>query len=457
MVGVTRYRRDPSWRAPQGVDGHGAVVIAGSPLRLFRVSKGGAQVLALAETGEQPPTDTVARMLDRFVDAGALHPVHEAGPYSPSDVTVVVPAFGELPSLHAGVRTIVVDDGSSPPLRLPPDAPPSATLTRVPQNAGPATARNVGLDQVTTPLVAFLDTDVDVHDGWLDSLLPHFADPRVVLVAPRVCSATGASGVAGYEATHSPLDLGEHPARIAAGTRVSYVPAAALVCRTDVLREAGGFDSAMRVGEDVDLVWRLTELGHRCRYEPASTVRHRPRSTWRALLRQRMGYGRSAAPLAQRHPGALAPVRMSGWSAGVWALVAARRPVWALALAAGTTAALVRKLRHVPPTESVRLATLGHLAAGRQLAQAVTRVWWPVALVIAVFVPKSRAILAAALAAPPLVDAVRTRSAAPLRDAPIRWADDMAYAVGVWQGVLSEREPGPLTPGFTTWPRRGDG
>ncbi|MBI4933360.1 MAG: mycofactocin biosynthesis glycosyltransferase MftF [Actinobacteria bacterium] len=454
---MTRYRRDPSWRAPERADGRGAVVIAGSPLRLFRVSTGGAQVLALAETGEQPPTDTVTRMLDRFVEAGALHPVHEAGPYSPADVTVVVPAFGEIPPLHAGVRIIVVDDGSAPPLQLPPDSPPSVTLTRVEANAGPAAARNAGLDQVTTPLVAFLDTDVQVQDGWLDALLPHFADPRVVLVAPRVCSATGASGLSRYEATHSPLDLGAHPARVAAGTRVSYVPAAALVCRTDVLRAAGGFDADMRVGEDVDLVWRLTELGHRCRYEPESTVHHRPRPTWPALFRQRMGYGRSAAPLAQRHPGALAPVRMSGWSAGVWALVAARRPMWALALAAGTTAALVRKLRHVPPTESVRLATLGHLAAGRQLANAVTRVWWPLALVVAVFVPKSRALLIAAVAAPPGADALRSRSVAPLRDAPLRWADDMAYATGVWQGVLREREPGPLTPGFTTWPRRGDG
>jgi mycofactocin system glycosyltransferase len=453
---MTRYRRDPSWRAPEGTKGR-RMVIAGSPLRLFRVSTGGAQVLALSETGEQPPTETVQRMLDRFVDAGALHPVHESGPYSPSDVTIVVPALGDLPTLHPGVRTIVVDDGSTPALELPGDTPVSVTLTRIAQNAGPATARNVGLESVTTPLVAFVDADVVVSDGWLDALLPHFADPRVALVAPRVRGEAGATTIARYEQQHSPLDLGDHPARIAAGTRVSYVPAAALLCRTDVMRSVGGFDTAMRVGEDVDLVWRLTELGHRCRYEPSSVVEHRPRSSWSALLEQRMGYGRSAAPLARRHPGALSPVRMSGWSAGVWALVALRRPTLGVALAAGTTAALVRKLRDVPPQEAVRLATLGHLAAGRQLAQAITRAWWPLALLTAVFVPKSRAVLAAALAAPPIVDAVRVRSVAPLRDAPIRWVDEVAYATGLWQGVLSEREVGPLVPGFTTWPRRGDG
>ena len=46
---------------------------------------------------------------------------------------------------------------------------------------------------------------------------------------------------------HSPLDLGTEPARVASGTRVSYVPSAALVARTDALRSNGGFDDALRV------------------------------------------------------------------------------------------------------------------------------------------------------------------------------------------------------------------
>ena len=69
------------------------------------------------------------------------------------------------------------------------------------------------------------------------------------------------------------------PARVAAGTRVSYVPAAALVVRTEALRAIGGFDETLRVGEDVDAVWRLIDAGYRCRYEPSVVVHHRPRST----------------------------------------------------------------------------------------------------------------------------------------------------------------------------------
>jgi hypothetical protein len=141
----------------------------------------------------------------------------------------------------------------------------------------------------------------------------------------------------------------------------------------------------------------------------------------------------------------------------VWVLVALRRPWLALAVAGGTAAALQRKLRDVPAQESARLVALGHLAAGRQLAKAVTRVWWPVAVVAAALVPKARPVVVAAFVGPSLVDAARARTMASVRDAPIVIAEEMAYGAGVWQGVLEEREWGPLRPAFTTWPRRGDG
>ncbi len=445
---MTRYRRDPSWRQP----GDGKVVIAGSPLRLFRLSTGGAQVLDMATTGEQPAAAAVDRLLDRFVEAGALHPLHDAGPFTASDVTVVIPVKGRVPSLSPWPATIVVDDGNEPAL----DVPDGVTTVRLAANLGPAAARNAGLEHVATPLVAFVDADVELGREWLEPLLRHFADPLVALVAPRVAGADVPGPVAAFERRHSPLDLGPDPARIAAGTRVAYVPAAALVCRTDVVRSLGGFDTALRVGEDVDLVWRLNEHGHRCRYEPSSVVHHRPRDTWVAMLRQRAGYGRSAAPLSRRHPGALAPARMSGWSAAVWALLAIRRPALALAVGGGTVIALGRKLRDLPAQESARLVVLGHLAAGRQLAKGLTRVWWPIAGVAAIAVPRARLPIAAAVIGPAVADAVCRRSTTPLRDAPALLADELAYGAGVWRGVFEERTLAPLAPSFTRRPTRGD-
>lgn len=433
---------------------HDRVVIGGSPLRLFRLSAGGRRVVEAIEQRRPAPAGHT-KLTNRLVDAGAIHPTPTDSPFTTADVTVVVPAYDAWPraSHHGGV-TIVVDDGSEPPLASMPD---QLTL-RMPSNRGPAAARNAGLAEVTTPLVAFVDTDVELDDHWLDALLPHFSDPRVALVAPRVRSAKGPTLIARYESTRSPLDLGSEPAGVAAGSRVSYVPAAAVIARTDVLRRMGGFDEAMRSGEDVDLVWRLLEAGHRCRYEPASTVHHRPRPTFVAWVRQRMSYGRSAAMLDRKHPGAVAPLRMSGWSAAVWAMVLARRPVSAAALAAGTTIALRRKLHDLPAQETLRLAGLGHLFAGRQVAATITRAWWPVALVLAVVLRRTRSIVLAAATVPPLLDwAAGRTSLGPVRYVALRVADDVAYGAGLWAGVIEHRRIGALTPKFTNWPGRGVG
>ena len=453
-----RVRTDPSWRRPLQPPADGKVVIAGSPLRLFRLSTGGAHVIALAEAGEVPDTPSIRQLVDRFIDAGALHPLPDAGPFTAADVTVVLPAHRALPDALgtpalAGVHAIVVDDAS--PVAL--TAPAGVVVLRRHTNGGPAAARNDGLAEVATAVVAFVDSDVTLPEGWLEPLLAHFADERVALVAPRVASAPGAGALAAYEKRHSPLDLGLDPARIAAGTRVSYVPAAVLVCRTSALRALGGFDTEMRLGEDVDLVWRLADAGHRCRYEPAVVVHHAPRHAVGGLLRQRFGYGRSAATLAARHPGALAPARMSGWSALAWGLLLARRPFLAFGAAAGTTAALVRRMRDMPPAEAVRLAGLGHLAAGRQLARATTRVWWPFALAAALISRRARGPVLAAFTAEAIVRSIEQRSARPLLDAPLALADDAAYGAGVWAGVLAEREPGPLVPEFRNWPTRSPG
>jgi mycofactocin system glycosyltransferase len=418
-----RYRLDRS------VERHGKVVIGGSPLKLFRLTSGGVAVIDRIEQGDAVEPSV---LVERLLDAGAIHPVRDAGGahrFAVADVTVVVPVHGELRHIPAGA--IVVDDASPSPVA-------GATI-RLDTNVGAGGARMAGLEHVTTPVVAFVDSGVTLPDDWLDGLLPHFDDARVGLVAPRIRSEPGATALERYEALCSPLDLGPEPGRIRAGTRVSYVPAAAIVVRADAIRQVGGFDLDIRFGEDVDLLWRLDEAGWSCRYEPAVVAFHRPRPTWRAWARQRIDYGSSAAPLAIRHPGRLAPVRMSGWSAGSWALAAAGHPLVGVAVGAVSAAALVPKLGDVPARVSLRIAGLGNLNAGRLLADAVRRVWWPIVLVAAIRSRRARLVALASLL--------------PLRH-PVHLADDMAYGVGVWKGVWRERTLDPLIPRFSSWPGR---
>lgn len=443
MARVTTYQLDPSYRR------HGRVVIAGSPLKLFRLSASGVKVATAIEHRRPLPAGHAA-LTDRLVDAGAIHPEPDESPFTAADVTVVVPAFNATaPRVPDVSEVVVVDDGSDPAL-------PGAV--RLDVNRGPAAARNVGLGQVRTPLVAFVDTDVELADGWLDPLLRHFADPRVALVAPRVASAADPTTVGRYETSRSPLDLGATPGRVSPGTRISYVPATVILVRTDAIRSIGGFDETMRWGEDVDLVWRLVESGQRCRYEPAVTVWHRPRPSLAGWARQRMAYGRSASTLDRKHPGAVAPLRMSGWSALVWGLVLVRRPIIGAAVAVGTIAALRRKLADVPAEETIRLAGLGHLHAGRQVAGAITRAWWPAAFVVALLSPRTRPMILAGAVVPALLEwRTRRGSIDAARYVALRVADDLAYGAGLWRGAVEQRNIGALRPTFTNWPGRTTG
>ena len=405
-----RLRIDGSWQR------YGAVVLAGSPLRLFRLTPGGVGVAEEIEAGHAVRRSTLT---DRLTDAGAAHPVRSddaVSRFDTTDVTVVTPQLGGV--AHDDGR-ITVDDGSVPPIA-------EASL-RLETNRGPAAARNAARPLVSTPLVAFLDADVTTADrSWFQALLWHFDDPRVAMVAPRVCGEQ-----------RSPLDLGDEPGRIRAGTRVSYVPGAALVLRVEALDAIGGFDEALRFGEDVDLVWRLDEAGWHCRYDPEVTVWHEPRRTWRARLRQHAGYGTSAAPLALRHPRSLSPLQVNGWTAATWSLALLGSFSGAAVLGVTTSAALVRTLPDVPPRASFMLAARGNLLAARQIAEAARRVWWPI-LAIAALVSR-RARWWAGLA---LLSDVR------------RAPTDLAYGWGVWIGMRRVRTSAPIVPRVSAWPGR---
>ncbi|MET9491228.1 mycofactocin biosynthesis glycosyltransferase MftF [Nocardia sp. NPDC006630] len=446
--------------------GDGRVLLGGAPVRLLRLGVTGARLLDDWIAGTPVADETAPRSFARrLLDAGIVHPAAEPGAATNSLVTLIVPVrdnqegLARLLASTIGIEhRIVVDDGSGAPL-------PNATVRhRCPR--GPAAARNSGRKCATTPLLAFLDSDVLPDPGWLDHLLPLFDDPAVAAVAPRVRSlATGPVGP--YEMLRSALDMGAEPASVRPDGRVRYVPGAALIVRADALEVVGGFDETLRYGEDVDLVWRLVTAGYSVRYQPLSTVRHEPRDSFRAFLRQRFGYGTSAAALARRHPNLLHATRLPAPSAGnfVLALLAALPAVvtldrarlgpgtlarytigvagFAVAVALPATSPSLRTVRslrdrNVPLHDAVVVAATGRLALVRQLADTVRRVWWPFALCSR----RGRALLGLAWAAAAIECMSENSSVA------VRFADEVAYGLGVWTGCLGHRCLTPLLPRF---------
>jgi mycofactocin system glycosyltransferase len=469
-----RLRPDQSLRSLDG----GQVLLGGSPYRLLRLGPAGARLVAGWWRGEPVPGSPSSRALARrLLEAGLAHPdlAGDAGPdgAGTADVTVVIPVRDRPAELArclagcAGLKVIVVDDGSADPAEVPAVAASAgARCLRLPVSAGPGGARNAGLAEASTPLVAFVDSDCVPRPGWLTPLLRHFADPAVAAAGPRIVAASQAgpasasdSGgwLATYEGARSALDLGPAPSIVRPGARVPYLPAAALVVRRECA--GAGFAQDMPVGEDVDFVWRLAEHGWQVRYEPAAEVAHAHRVRPGAWFRRRVDYGTSAAPLELRHPGRVPAVSMSGWSALAWLAALTGHPGYAASVLGGTTALLAKRLSPVTQDAwpvALRLSGGGTVMAGCLLGRAVSRTWWPVAIPAAVAMPRLRRPLAALVLAAPLLDWREQRPPLdPARYTAARLLDDLAYSLGVWQGCLQHRTVRPLLPRL--WWRSGRG
>ena len=443
--------------------GGGRVVTGGSPWGVARIKDAALpQLAALRRAGRHglTPDTAVGRALARqLLDRGLAHPVPPARG-GPHPVTVVVPAYGRTAELARcldalrGLEVIVVDDCSPDPaaVRAISEAH-GARLVRHAVNRGPAAARTTGAALATTPLVAFVDSDCRPEEGWLDLLVPAFDDPQVAAVAPRILPDVPYPPMgllARYEAARSALDLGREQAVVRPGARVGFVPTATLVVRTDVLSKVT-FDEELRLGEDVDFVWRLHDHGLHVRYQPRARVLHTPRLAWREALKRRHEYGTSAAALAERHPGRVAPARPSAWNLLTLGLLTHGRP-GAAALSTLTSAALLR--RHLSDTPaaaelSASVVAQGLVADSMALGLALRREWWPLGLLCLGAAPGSRTARAAtaAMLAPVLAEWVARRPPLdPVRWTALRCLDDLAYGTGVTASAWRHRALAPLLP-----------
>ncbi|HEX3975424.1 MAG TPA: mycofactocin biosynthesis glycosyltransferase MftF [Solirubrobacteraceae bacterium] len=447
----------------------GRLLAGGSPRRLISLTPSGARVVARwrgrgapAPVGGRSGERRLAR---RLLDAGILTP-HPAPVPSTAELIVIVPVRDRAAQLDRcldavargcpGSPIAVVDDGSRDPAPLQAIcAARGAQLIRHERSQGPGAARNAALAVCTTPFVAFVDSDVVLPGDAAHRLLGHLGDPSVGAVAPRVRGLPPVRGLIGaYEGRHSALDMGPDGGLVGPGRPVSYVPSAVLFARRGALGD--GFDAALRVGEDVDLVWRLCRAGWRVRYAPEVDIWHDHRLRLRDFTADRRRYARSLGPLSRRHPGAAPAMRISPGLALPWALALAGRPRGAAAAVAWAILRYRARLSQgagglvgVGGAASLAGAGVarGLAATGQGLGYAVRRAWAPALLAVAWRRPRARAILAAAYAAPVIEDALATRDLRALpADAGLRLLGELVALAGTWEGCVRSRTLGPLLP-----------
>ena len=312
-----------SYRLRQGVRlecrGEGVYLLSAFPLVAVRVNQVFYEILSemkrsdsLSCLGERDRE--LVRLLDRLVSKGMLEKDETADLFDYPVVSVIVPVknrardiedcLRSLSSLdYPGDRTeiIVVDDGSE-------DATSQVVqrfgirAIRLDRSIGASGCRNLAVREARGEMVGFTDSDCVVHPRWLKDLVPFFEETDVGIVGGYVSNFSRVSRLDRYEDVKSSLNMGQRPFESNRGKLSrSYVPSCNLIVRKRAFLQAGGFQENLKVGEDVDLCWRIQELGYRLRYLPRGEVKHKHRNRLYPMLARRFDYGTSEAILSLRH------------------------------------------------------------------------------------------------------------------------------------------------------------
>ena len=195
---------------------------------------------------------------------------------SARDVSVVIPLHNRAsligytlaslePEYHPGVRlrVIVVDDGSTDAsAEVVRRVCPSAHVERRPRQ-GAGAARNAGLQRVDTDTVLFLDSDDLVEPGFFLPRLEALASHPDAAGAYGSYDFFGGDGVfeeAQVRPRHTPYPIEtttgnrSHLLRLLGGW---YLVGPATLWRVAIVRHVGGYDEALSVNQDVDLLFRV--------------------------------------------------------------------------------------------------------------------------------------------------------------------------------------------------------
>ena len=200
-----------------------------------------------------------------------------------------------LPALQQtdyGAHRIVVADNASTDdsVRVVQQEFPEVEILQLSENHGFAEGYNRALQDIESPYVCLLNSDVRVTPGWLKPLVRILDEqPEVAAVQPKILAEArpthfeyaGAAGgfmdTWGYPFCRGRVleeveeDLGQYDAP----TDIFWASGAALLIRTELFRALGGFDADYFAHwEEIDLCWRLRRAGYRIVCEPAATVYH---------------------------------------------------------------------------------------------------------------------------------------------------------------------------------------
>lgn len=142
--------------------------------------------------------------------------------------------------------------------------------------ANSAAARNAGLDLAQGQFLLLTDADCVARPDWIEKLTAPLAEGDVAAVGGSIVKHEPRSWTQRYAIT---VVDGQRALSYLPALHLPYVAGANAGFGVRTLREVGGFDEALRSGNDVDVCYKLGLRGYKIALAPEAVIEHDDRAT----------------------------------------------------------------------------------------------------------------------------------------------------------------------------------
>lgn len=149
--------------------------------------------------------------------------------------------------------------------------------------------RNIGIKNANGELIAFTDGDCVVDKDWIKNVVKNFGEqPGTGVVGGAFIPAFSHGLVTQFFIYEAGTTL---PAKSGFAS-YDNIGGGNMACRRDVLDKAGGFDERFIQGDDLDLNFRVSNLGYKLFFDNDVKVYHKYRTTFKEALKWGYNCGR---------------------------------------------------------------------------------------------------------------------------------------------------------------------
>ncbi|MDL5360560.1 glycosyltransferase family 2 protein [Halalkalicoccus sp. NIPERK01] len=228
-----------------------------------------------------------------------------------STVTIIVPVYNDPKGVRTTIESIrseftefqarlcIVDNGSTDETPTVIDEYVDDRITHLTETdiRSSYAARNTGIRNADSDILAFVDADMTVSEDWLESALETFR-----------------TSDADYMGCNVELTLPDEPTLSArydhhTGFPVKqylehqhFAPTCCLFVRREVFEDVGLFDHRLTSGGDKEFGNRVHEAGYEMHFAEDVTMYHPTRNSLRELVKKDLRVGRGHCQLQRYHP-----------------------------------------------------------------------------------------------------------------------------------------------------------